>query len=275
MLLIHTALQQEAQPLVEHFKLKKDTTWAPFPWYRSDSVQLVVSGIGKVNAASCISALLATQDLTQTALVSIGFAGAREKIQIGELIYINRILDTGAQRSFYPDILIRHKLNEGCLATFDQAVESENILDTGIDLVDMEASATFQSACRFMTPDRIAILKIVSDHLQCGVLTKEFSRQLLEKNLNDILTFVDSFRSFCQDQPLSLAEADYAIVSEVSAALRLTSAQQKILSSRVAMFRVNGGESLAALQNYRDFTVTSKPEAKKIFGEVLDVLTIA
>ena len=48
MIYIVTALAQEAIPLIQHFKLKKDLSHTKFDIYRNDMIKLIVSGTGKL-----------------------------------------------------------------------------------------------------------------------------------------------------------------------------------------------------------------------------------
>lgn len=50
MIVFLTALSCEARPLIEHFKLKAQTH-SPFSIYQGKNRSLIVSGIGKINAA--------------------------------------------------------------------------------------------------------------------------------------------------------------------------------------------------------------------------------
>ncbi|VAW81640.1 hypothetical protein MNBD_GAMMA12-712 [hydrothermal vent metagenome] len=50
MIFIVTALDCEARPLIQHYKLRRCQQFKPFPLYTGDDIRLVVSGIGAVNA---------------------------------------------------------------------------------------------------------------------------------------------------------------------------------------------------------------------------------
>jgi len=52
---IYAALPCEAKPLVEHFKLKKDTTIQPFAVYLNQDICLTVTGLGKSAMAAGVA----------------------------------------------------------------------------------------------------------------------------------------------------------------------------------------------------------------------------
>ncbi len=50
MIFIVTALDCEARPLIQHYKMRRCQQFKPFPLYQGDNISLVVSGIGATNA---------------------------------------------------------------------------------------------------------------------------------------------------------------------------------------------------------------------------------
>ena len=122
---ITTALHAEARPLIEHFKLKQDTTSHAVRIYRSESVSLTVGGVGKVKSAVAATCLLAqTPLLGRVTALNIGIAGCTQEknadaVQIGDLFLINKIIDLradcGRNRSIrLQDVLaVTHRAQHG------------------------------------------------------------------------------------------------------------------------------------------------------------------
>ena len=194
----------EAKALIAHFKLKK-TTDQPFAIYQNDSVSLIISGMGVLKASIATTYILSTMDNVRH-IHNIGTAGsADETIPIGSLFLINKIRFTN--RSYYPDILLTHPLQETSLTTLLEPASKEerNIIDT--KLVDMEAVGFFEASCKLASLSQISILKIVSDHLlenKNEKFGKDFVLHLFEQNIEKIADFITHYAT--NHQPLLSAQ---------------------------------------------------------------------
>lgn len=161
------ATMLEAGPLREAMQLAP-LEGKPFRVFRKGNYFLIVSGIGKVNAA------LATGYLAQKYGVRIflnaGAAGAlNDECALGEVYHIREAVEPDAftvitkkMRSIAPEVL--EDFPTALLATQDVPVVDEKKrkeLSHYADLADMEGSAVIQAARKFGA--RCYIFKIVSD----------------------------------------------------------------------------------------------------------------
>jgi hypothetical protein len=163
---IVTALDPEARPLIEHYRLKRDSS-LPYTLYRNEDTLLLVSGIGKANAAMAVSALLGWRiPKRDDVFINIGICGAPITFPVGEALLIHQIID--GDRRYYPDILYPHFLRETSLICADVPQSTTSDFP-----VDMESSGIFQAASRFFKLHQMAFLKIVSDHCEPKNVTKE------------------------------------------------------------------------------------------------------
>ncbi|MBN2714762.1 MAG: hypothetical protein JXX14_02840 [Deltaproteobacteria bacterium] len=200
---------------------------------------LVVSGVGKAHAAAATGALCSQFDPDAIgAVVNIGVAGAvSDAIPIGSTWLINQIHDAATARSYYPDMLATHQLNETQVTTFDRPVSSTVNAPKG-GLVDMEASAFFEAASMFVGPEKIICVKVVSDVLQHPprISTKQMSAAI-ESAMPNILTVVhNSCACIAQNPAMSLNESHHEYMAGISKALRLTRTQQIQLHQAVTRF---------------------------------------
>lgn len=183
MIYLITALDAEARVLVDHYRLKRDTS-LPYTLYRNDEIVLLVSGMGKSNAMMAVSALLGWRIPTSDdCIVNVGICGAPAAYSIGEALLIHQIIE--GDRHYYPDILYTHSLHESSLLCVDTPQS-----DACSCPVDMESSAVFQSASRFFKLHQMAFIKIVSDHCKPENVTKEGVIELIRSNLaviNEVL----------------------------------------------------------------------------------------
>ena len=188
MIYLVTALDAEARTLVDHYRLKRDTT-LPFTLYRNEAMFLLVSQPGKMQTMMALSALLGyaipgDDDI----LINVGICGAPDRFSIGEALLIHQIIDE--RRNYYPDILYPHPWNESellCLdAPQDGAVEHP---------VDMESAAVFLAASKFFKLHRIAFLKIVSDHFTPETVTKEGVVSLMQRHVDSVDMLISALSS--------------------------------------------------------------------------------
>ncbi len=167
MILIHTALQSEAQYLIEYYKLKKKDL--EYKAFSNEHILLLVGGMGKENTISSLSSIFDTFDIKKA--INIGITGCSDNsIEIGELFCTNQQLE---------DIKFMN------LQTVDtpQLPTSHLPLNT---LYDMEAKY-FEDICLiYLEKKDIYIFKVVSDYLDNSIPSKEFVKQLIKKNIKSL-----------------------------------------------------------------------------------------
>lgn len=80
------AMEDEAKDIIKNAHLIHDK---PFKLYRNKKNKnlIAITGIGKVNAASTLTAVINTYDINE--IVNIGFAGATNQYRIGDVVVIN------------------------------------------------------------------------------------------------------------------------------------------------------------------------------------------
>lgn len=143
-------------------------TREPFPVYIAGELVLVISGIGKVNAALAAAHIINTKNITL--LHNPGAAGAlRDGINEREIFHITEIVDWDRPKLINKEIrkIKADKLDgfsEASLATLDRPVitrgERQKVGEAA-DLVDMEG-AGFMQSCRIHGAKGY-LWKIVSD----------------------------------------------------------------------------------------------------------------
>lgn len=157
---IYIALPCEAKPVIEYFRLKKDTTVNPFAVYLNGEICLTVTGIGKNAMAAGIAytqALFAP--LEYPVLLNIGIAGHKDQA-LGNLFLINKMTDVDSKKNYYPPLVFEPPCAMGSVQT---AAKPQLDYDQP-GLCDMEASAFYETAARFSTGELIHCLKVVSDN---------------------------------------------------------------------------------------------------------------
>jgi nucleoside phosphorylase len=171
--LIHTALLCEAQPFINHFKLRKDTLkQKKYNIYTNDTIILIVSGVGKYNTTLALNFIYDNFIIKRS--INIGICGCLdENIPIGTLFCTNKkLLDI--------------KYNK--LSTYDEVITSKSNIKT--NLVDMEGSYFYDISLKFIRNSNILIFKVVSDYLSSKRPSKDFVSNLITKSLNKLEYYI-------------------------------------------------------------------------------------
>ena len=190
---ILTALKAESQPLINHFNLNRDTSFQ-FPVFKNNDLYLVGIGVGKKNIRNRIETFLNQKPPDLIQFINIGIAGGNPKsTKIGGSYLLHKIKDETTGKTYYPDILIKHNLEEISLVTVENVISDGEGVYKG--LVDMEASEIFKICSSLVPVHRLAFLKIVSDFMN-----NEFEQnivhsisKLISHQLNSIESFLSQF----------------------------------------------------------------------------------
>lgn len=170
-ILVHTALKQEAKPIIEYFKLRCVQT-KPYKIYCNDILILIIAGMGAQNTHKITDIF---ERYTITKAISIGIAGCKDNsVKIGSLFCTTHHFANIA----FADITL-----------VDVPLDNPQNLDTM--LVDMEAQTFLQDSCEFLNPQNIYIFKIISDHLDTTIPKKEFVWKIIKQNLKSISQALD------------------------------------------------------------------------------------
>lgn len=177
------ALASEARPLIDYYGLTLQCGVRAFPIYAKDNLRLVVTGIGKVQAAAG-TAYLAGFDLNQhRPWLNVGIAGHRN-LPTGTATFAHKITDHATKRSWYPPQVTNMPGTGVHITTYDQPVS-----DYPESLVcEMEAAAFYSVASRFSSGELVQCCKVISDNALSHVtdITPDLVKELIGNQLNAI-----------------------------------------------------------------------------------------
>lgn len=179
-----TALEVEARPLIARFGLKIQAG-SRFRIYEGDGMQLLVTGMGKLQSAVATSAALEKLP-GRASVVNIGICGSNR--HIGEAFRANKIHDHASGQSWYPVSTDKRILPGICVETMDKPCENYYREVA----YEMEASGFYSAAVRFTSSELIEVIKIVSDNPESPMarLKKKSAaaevEQLIENQLDSI-----------------------------------------------------------------------------------------
>ena len=166
MVLIHSALLCEAQSIIEKLKLKK-TNSNPKIYQNGDFIVLI-GGIGRDNTIRSLQFVFNNFKIERA--FNIGVAGCSDRsIDIGTIFCTNH---KGCGVDHIP------------LSTVDEPQVEKG---GDVRLYDMEGKYFQDTALGYLEAEDIYIFKIVSDHLDDTVQSKEFIKSLIYKNIDQLV----------------------------------------------------------------------------------------
>ena len=161
---VFAALMPEARPLIDHWRLRLLSGSLPFSIYQNGSKALVITGMGKANMAAAVAYSLSVLPNQNAVLVNLGIAGHPQH-SLGSLWLAHKISDCETGKSWYPPMSFLGHTPSSALISFSRP-HDEYLLDA---LYDMEATAFYEIACKFSSPELIQVLKLVSDNCERGL----------------------------------------------------------------------------------------------------------
>lgn len=162
---VFCALSCEAKPLIDTWKLTKQTDSRAFQCYGDDDKVVVVSGIGKTAMAGAIGYAMARHPATALPIMlNFGIAG-HPFLPCGSRVLAEKLIDSENNRCFYPKFAFDLPCATRRLISYPKAA-TQYQEDA---LYDMEASAFYELAMRFSSSELIHCLKLVSDNRQNSI----------------------------------------------------------------------------------------------------------
>ena len=198
MIYIFSAFYAEAKNIIDHYSLKKEKSpeTVRFDVFANDSIRLVITGVGEINAAAAVSNIGGAYGIApDDEILNVGCgADFGNETCLGSIFLGNKLTEQMTGRTFYPDMLMKTNLMECEIVTVTR------VLNEGRDSVvyDMEAAAVYQAAAFFVGPHRMHFIKLVSDageRIDQSKITELFALQE-EK----ICSYIDTLLSACADK---------------------------------------------------------------------------
>ncbi|MBL4622579.1 MAG: hypothetical protein JKY89_09285 [Immundisolibacteraceae bacterium] len=250
MIHIMVALQAEAKPLVNQYRLKGLPPLAGFRRYGNDQITLLVTGVGSVAMAAGVMALglagdsLVKSGIGQTGWLNIGIAG-HQCMPLASVVVAGKITDQSSGLCWYPPQILALELPVLPLLTVAKPVTDY----PDSQLIDMEASGYFVTACRFSVGESAQVLKVVSDNRDSNIdqLNGPAISGLIENALDPIGRLIDKLQhqlSSVADSVVSSTEVDQFLQR-----FRLSKSQQFQLVRLLQDYRVLTGE-LAGVEQF-------------------------
>lgn len=176
MLYIVFALKSEAQAFVDKYKLYK-SNYGEFMMFENKNLKLIVSGMGRENASKAAKTIIEKFSPSENDIfLNIGICGASNRYGVGELLEIGSIIYK--DQKYIIDADLPHTIT---------CVDNE-IYEDLYDIADME-SFGFYEATKEIKNRRI--FKIVSDHFEPSIITKDGAKKVIFDKIDEIMKRID------------------------------------------------------------------------------------
>lgn len=154
-----TALPAEAQPLAEHFKLRKQQRHGIRVWSNDDHC-LLQTGVGKLAATAQLAGLLhGSADII--AVINVGICGAERPL--GDVLMAHSVIDDGSGRHWFPHLPAQRNL-PACDTLELRTLDTAGLHYPANTMLDMEASGIATAATAHLDMAFVQFIKAVSDN---------------------------------------------------------------------------------------------------------------
>lgn len=260
MLEIICAIYPEAKPLIHHLSLKKSQCIKGCDSFISsdEKIRLTLTGVGKIQAASAAALLLDQSE--DPYLLSFGSAfGFQEGLFLAD-----KITDIDTGRSFYPDLLLKTSLKETEFITGSKVLKTNDASEKFAGKIyDMESSAVYESALRFIGPHQMMFVRFVSDHDANSVHSSDIIERC-EAVYPDVKELIDEIlSSVSENETEEINEETDAFCERIHASRSMKEEIRQIVRYASSMDM----DHHAIMHELTEQEVTSKEEGKKVLYE--------
>jgi adenosylhomocysteine nucleosidase len=204
MLRFIVALQAEARPLVDRFRMETVHD-GPFRIYRGEGAWLAVSGQGKAAAAAAAAYLhLFSGGALGRVWLNVGIGGHSRR-PVGEGVIAHKVTDHASGLSWYPQLVVDSPGPTVSLLTIERVEEEYSppwVYET-------EAAGFVPTACRFSLAELVHCYKVISDNPDATLSRRMSSagvEDLIQRNLDAIEGFARSLTDLALEMELLSAD---------------------------------------------------------------------
>ncbi len=188
--IIITALQDEANPIIEFYNLTRDAKQPDLKVYENNKYSLLVTGVGRKKVIDTLPIYLNRINSGNSILINVGIAGGHpSSTKVGNIYYIEKLTSDFFKKEYVfseTDNIIIPKIG---LTTVEKNI-NKNDNNIYKELVDMEAAIIIDIALKYLDFSKIKILKIVSDHMNIMDWSNLNIRKLIQSNIESISSII-------------------------------------------------------------------------------------
>ena len=191
--LIITALPDEARPFIDRFRLASDENQSDLRVFSNETCKLLITGIGGNRVKSVLPVFLERiSDFDNAVLFNIGIAGGHpDKTEIGEVYLVNKVNNDQTVDKYSLTIPAKNGFNTMALTTVVKGITAGHVGYEG--LVDMEAAIITATAVSYLNIDKIAVIKVVSDHMDIADWSSLDVYEIIRSKLDSICALMELY----------------------------------------------------------------------------------
>ena len=191
--LIITALPDEARPFIDRFRLASDENQSDLRVFSNETCSLLITGIGGNRVKSVLPVFLERiSDFDNAVLFNIGIAGGHpDKTEIGEVYLVNKVNNDQTVDKYSLTIPAKNGFNTMALTTVVKGITAGHVGYEG--LVDMEAAIITATAVSYLNIDKIAVIKVVSDHMDIADWSSLDVCEIIGSKLDSICALMELY----------------------------------------------------------------------------------
>lgn len=270
MIYLATALYCEAKPFIDAYQLKKDTNSKRFQIFCNDSICLVLTKSGKINAAIAINELFHYYlPTSHDVFLNFGIAGTSDSnLAIGSGGFCTKLTDADMQRDSYTDFIYRHSFSEYQLTTVSKPLSISSVL---VDypwqqsmLYDMEATGIYTAATMYLKQHQIFFYKVVSDHLMQEALAPEAVTTMLQRHVEPLMEYLSYVQTTLHEQTselFTMEEREW--IHELSQKLYLSVTMSFQFLQLLTYDKLNGYSTKERLRSIQESLLLNPCHSKK------------
>lgn len=272
MIYLFTALYCEADLFIKKYRLEKIPENVRFQeFYQEDAgIRLTVTGVGEIAAATAVSSVCATYKPQEgDMLLNVGTCSHNAGSH--GVFLCNKILEQATGKTFYPDLLYRHNLQEEAIVTGMLPCNREEACDG--NLYDMEAAAIYQAGAYFFGPHQMMFLKVVSDQGAAAEVSRERVHHLMETYQETLFDFIGGLPVivYGDHRNAEILQQKEIRMETLCADLHCSRAMRDALRQHIHYWELAGREYVSVIRDmYREglLPCRDKREGKSCFEEI-------
>ncbi len=276
MLLFVMTGNSEAKPLIKSWRLKKDPAVRRMEYYSGDNARLIISGKGIVRTSAAAAFLLGKNNYRDTdILIHIGFCFAvNTDFAPGTPVICNKIINESSGKSFYPDIIFKHELNESSISSYSffKGIDADEIKEAG--LFDSEAAGFIESALAFLPPHRVLCIKFI-------IPAEEYNSKSVNRLGNKYIYYnhplieklILAAQTYFTEKPIAIPDDEIEFLEQIFVRLRLTETMKHRLMELAEHYIFKHQCGLDVLKPYLLIEPESKQKRNSIFNSIVDILS--
>lgn len=252
------SMQAEARPLIDKFRLTKRNRPSPFPVFESKLHKVIISGIGRMQAAAATGFLLGEMKNMHGAIINLGISGHGE-FPTGTLYLANRVFHPENKTIHYPPPVLNLPIARSALQTCDSP-EMKYPQPIGYD---MEAHAFCSTAYKGITRELVQVTKVVSDNPKDPLASfhPKIATTLISAQIESIAEIVEQLENLSRELKLEPEVLD--LIGQVKSVHHFSVTQSHQLEKLVRHAHTLGFE-IAELKSL----LASSPNAKSLLSSL-------